>query len=71
MRAVGRAVILSDDGRIAWFDEDLDTENLGPSRGSGAKLLLLFNRCWLKEIVGLLRHIPQRKPCRTSCGRDC
>lgn len=34
-RAARREVILSDDGRIAWFDEDLDTPNLGPARGSG------------------------------------
>ncbi len=30
-----RAVRFSRDARIAWFDEDLDTEGLGPSRGSG------------------------------------
>ena len=26
---------LSKDGRTAWFDEDLDTPNMGPARGSG------------------------------------
>lgn len=30
-----RAVIVDPGGAIAWFDEDLDTENLGPVRGSG------------------------------------
>lgn len=30
-----RKVYFSDDGNTAWFDEELDTPNLGPSRGSG------------------------------------
>ncbi|WP_245550438.1 nuclear transport factor 2 family protein [Gracilimonas tropica] len=30
-----RKVYFSDNGQIAWFDEELDTPNLGPSRGSG------------------------------------
>lgn len=30
-----RAVIVDAGGEIAWFDEDLDTPNLGPARGSG------------------------------------
>jgi ketosteroid isomerase-like protein len=33
--ALRREVILSRDGNIAWFDEDLATPNLGPARGSG------------------------------------
>jgi SnoaL-like domain len=33
--AVGRHVAFSDDGRVAWFDEALATERLGPARGSG------------------------------------
>jgi hypothetical protein len=32
---VQRHVYLSDDRQIAWFDESLDTPNLGPARGSG------------------------------------
>ena len=32
-RATRRAITLS--GDVAWFDEDLDTPNLGPARGSG------------------------------------
>jgi len=32
---VERHVYFSDYGRTAWFDERLDTPNLGPSRGSG------------------------------------
>jgi uncharacterized protein (TIGR02246 family) len=34
-RAVRRAVILGPGALIAWFDEDLDTPNMGPARGSG------------------------------------
>ncbi|WP_342378608.1 nuclear transport factor 2 family protein [Myxococcus stipitatus] len=34
-KAVSRHVSLSKDGAVAWFDEMLDTPNLGPSRGSG------------------------------------
>jgi SnoaL-like protein len=32
-RATRRVITFRDD--LAWFDEDLDTPNLGPSRGSG------------------------------------
>jgi len=34
-RAARRDVALSRDTRLAWFDEDLETEGLGPARGSG------------------------------------
>jgi hypothetical protein len=34
-RSVRRAITIDDGGRVAWFDEDLDTPNLGPCRGSG------------------------------------
>lgn len=34
-RAISRHVAFSKDGSVAWFDEALDTPNLGPSRGSG------------------------------------
>jgi hypothetical protein len=33
--ATSRHVAFSADGRIAWFDESLATERLGPARGSG------------------------------------
>jgi len=32
---VERYVYFSDNGKTAWFDESLDTPNLGPSRGTG------------------------------------
>jgi len=34
-RSVRRAVSLSADGAVAWFDEELSTGNLGPCRGTG------------------------------------
>lgn len=34
-KSVERHVAFSADGAVAWFDEKLDTPNLGPSRGSG------------------------------------
>lgn len=34
-KAVSRNVAFSQDGTVAWFDEALDTPNLGPARGSG------------------------------------
>lgn len=34
-RAVSRHISLSKDGAVAWFDEALDTPNMGPCRGSG------------------------------------
>lgn len=37
MRAVRREVTIVD-GRVAYFDEDLETANLGPARGSGVLL---------------------------------
>lgn len=32
---VERHIYFSNNGRIAWFDESLDTPNLGPARGTG------------------------------------
>jgi hypothetical protein len=34
-RSVRRAITVSPEGKRAWFDEDLETERLGPARGSG------------------------------------
>ena len=34
-RSVRRAITVSPEGKRAWFDEDLETEKLGPARGSG------------------------------------
>lgn len=37
-RAVRRNVDFDEAGRVAWFDEALETQNLGPCRGSGVML---------------------------------
>jgi len=34
-----RGMAFSKDGKVAWFDEDLKTPNLGPARGSGVLVL--------------------------------
>jgi ketosteroid isomerase-like protein len=34
-RPAARHIAFSPDGSVAWFDERLDTPNLGPARGSG------------------------------------
>jgi hypothetical protein len=38
-KARDRHTAFSPDGSVAWFDEALDTPNLGPCRGSGVLLL--------------------------------
>jgi ketosteroid isomerase-like protein len=43
-RAVERHLYLSPDRSVAWFDEHLDTPNLGPARGSG--VLLRVGGAW-------------------------
>ena len=39
-KAHDRHVVFSTNGKTAWFDELLDTPNLGPCRGSGVLVLL-------------------------------
>jgi ketosteroid isomerase-like protein len=55
-RATRRAITLSKDGRTAWFDEDLDTPNLGPARGSG--VLSREKDRWLIQQYHLCVPIP-------------
>ncbi|MBI1754054.1 MAG: nuclear transport factor 2 family protein [Acidobacteria bacterium] len=55
-KAVRRAIAFSKDGRTAWFDEDLDTPNLGPSRGSG--VLTLEKERWRIQQYNLSVPIP-------------
>lgn len=38
-KATQRNVFLSKDGTVAWFDETLNTPNLGPARGTGVAVL--------------------------------
>ncbi|HHH11945.1 MAG TPA: DUF4440 domain-containing protein [Sorangium sp.] len=51
-----RAVILSEQGTVAWFDEDLATPNLGPARGSG--VLLKQQGVWRIAHYNLTLTIP-------------
>lgn len=55
-RATRRAIALSADGRVAWFDEDLATEKLGPARGSGALVLVAGE--WKIEQYNLAIVVP-------------
>lgn len=55
-KAVRRTIAFSKDGHTAWFDEDLDTPNLGPSRGSG--VLTLEKDRWHIQQYNLSVPIP-------------
>ena len=55
-RSVRRGVSFSADGRVAWFDEDLATPNLGPSRGSG--VLVFDGKAWKIAQYNLTVPIP-------------
>lgn len=55
-KAVRRSVVFSADGRSAWFDEDLDTPNMGPCRGSG--VLSLQDGHWRIRHYNLSVPIP-------------
>ncbi|MBL8824522.1 MAG: nuclear transport factor 2 family protein [Planctomycetia bacterium] len=54
-----RDVMLSADGKLAWFDEDLKTQNLGPVRGSG--VLRLEKDGWKIVHYNLSVTIPNEK----------
>jgi uncharacterized protein (TIGR02246 family) len=57
--SVRRAVRVVDDGRFAYFDEDLATEKLGPARGSG--VLALQGGAWKIEQYNLCTVIPNER----------
>ncbi len=59
-RSVRRGITLSADGRIAWFDEDLATEKLGPARGSGV-LARGASGTWLVEQYNLTTVVPNER----------
>jgi len=52
----GRHVSISRDGAVAWFDEALDTPNLGPARGSG--VLVKIKGAWKITHYNLSVPIP-------------
>ena len=51
-----RVVYFAEDGKTAWFDEELATPNLGPSRGTG--VLQLTNKGWRIAHYNLTVPIP-------------
>lgn len=51
-----RKVYFSDNGKTAWFDEELDTPNLGPSRGTG--VLVKNEKGWKIAHYNLTIPIP-------------
>ncbi len=51
-----RHIYFSEDGRVAWFDEELDTPNLGPSRGTG--VMQLTSQGWKISHYNLTIPIP-------------
>jgi ketosteroid isomerase-like protein len=53
---VERHVYVSDNNKTAWFDESLDTPNLGPARGRG--VLILKNAEWKITHYNLSIPIP-------------
>ena len=53
---VRRAIHVDGAGAIAWFDEDLETDGLGPSRGSG--VLVAKNGTWLIAQYNLAITVP-------------
>lgn len=55
-KPVKRFITLSKDGTVAWFDESLDTPNLGPSRGSG--VLVKEGNAWKIAQYNLSVPIP-------------
>jgi ketosteroid isomerase-like protein len=58
-RATRRAVIFNADKTLAWFDEDLHTENLGDCRGSG--VLRLDDGQWKIVHYNLAVTVPNER----------
>jgi hypothetical protein len=55
-KAVRRRLIRSSEGSVAWFEETLDTPNLGPARGSG--VLVKEGKGWRIALYDLSVPIP-------------
>ena len=54
-----RAVTIADDGAVAWFDEDLNGERTGPTRGVGT--MVRVDGRWLVALYGLSFTIPNER----------
>jgi hypothetical protein len=57
MRSVRRVIQI--EGDVAWFDEDLETVNLGPSRGTGA--LVRREGRWRIALYSLTITVPNER----------
>ena len=57
-RAVRRAIRVAPGGLYAWFDEDLDTPNMGPARGSGVLVRGTTGEPWRIAQYNLSLTIP-------------
>lgn len=55
-RAIRRSITIAPGGQAAWFDEDLETQRLGPARGSGA--LVKQGATWKITLYNLSIPIP-------------
>jgi hypothetical protein len=55
-KAARRRVVRSLEGSVAWFEESLDTPNLGPARGSG--VLVKEGKGWRIALYDLSVPIP-------------
>lgn len=58
-QATRRAVVVGPGGEVAWFDEELATPNLGPSRGSG--VLLRQGGAWKVAHYNLTVTVPNAR----------
>lgn len=59
--ATRRVIHVDDAGKIAWFDEDLATDGLGPSRGSGVLLHDAKDGKWRIAHYNLTLTIPNER----------
>lgn len=58
-RATTRHVVVAPSGAVAWFDEELDTPNLGPARGSGVLVRdAAANGAWRIALYNLSITVP-------------
>jgi hypothetical protein len=60
-KSTRRDVTIGPGGRIAWFDEDLETKNLGPARGSGVMLYGGTDATWRIAQYNLALTVPNEK----------
>ena len=54
-----RAIAFAHDGGVAWFDEDLSGDRVGPTRGAG--VLVLRDGRWLIALYDLSITIPNER----------